>query len=185
MCHAAGQAMTVLSSGTTRVYLGLGSNLGDRVANLQEALCCLKRGVAIDAISNLYETRPMGPADQPWYLNAVCAGWTELKPMELLAFVKEIEQRMGRVSAGRWGPRIIDIDILFYDDLVLSSSELVIPHPGVPCRAFVLEPLADIAPEFTHPDLGETISALLSRLQTGPGEVRRIAGTEEWYPCTK
>lgn len=168
-----------------RVYLGLGSNLGDREANLQEAVHRLERRVAIDALSALYETPPMGPPDQPWYLNAACGGVTALEPGELLAFIKGVEREMGRVPAVHWGPRIVDIDILLYDDLVLDSPELTIPHPGIPHRSFVLVPLADIAPELMHPHLGESISALLrGRLRHTDG-VRRIVESEEWYPCTK
>lgn len=167
------------------VYLGLGSNLGDRKANLWEALHRLKERVAIDTLSALYETLPMGPLDQRWYLNAACGGMTDLKPKELLALVKEIEQGMGRVPTVRWGPRVIDIDILFYDSLVLRTPHLVIPHPGIPHRPFVLVPLADIAPHFIHPSLGESISALLKGLLSAPHEVRRVAEPEEWYPCTK
>jgi len=168
-----------------RVYLGLGSNLGDRKANLREALRRLEERVSIHAVSALYETSPLGPLDQLWYLNAACQGTTELKPKELLAFAKGIEQGMGRVPTVRWGPRIIDIDILFYDGLILRTSDLVIPHPGIPDRPFVLVPLGDIAPEFVHPHLGEPISALLKGLLSDPHEVRRVAGPEEWYPCTK
>jgi len=168
-----------------RVYLGLGSNLGDREANVRKAVRRLEEGVAIDAVSALYETPPMGPPDQPWYLNAACGGATELEPGDLLAFVKGIEQKMGRVPAVRWGPRIIDIDVLFYDDLVLSAPELVIPHPGISRRPFVLLPLADIAPEFIHPQLGESITALLKRRLSDSDQARRITEPEEWYPCTK
>lgn len=168
-----------------RVYLGLGSNLGDREANLREALRRLEERVVLDALSSLYETPPLGPPDQPWYLNAACCGTTELGPKELLAFVKGIEQGMGRVPTVCWGPRIIDLDILFYDSLVLRTPELVIPHPGIPDRPFVLAPLADIAPEFIHPLLGEPISVLMSRLLSDPHQVRRVAEREEWYPCTK
>ena len=174
-----------LVEGMVRVYLGLGSNLGDREANLREAVRRLEQRVAIDALSAQYETPPMGPPDQPWYLNAVCGGATELEPRELLASVKRIEREMGRVPTVHWGPRIIDIDILFYDDLVLDSPELVIPHPGILHRPFVLVPLADIAPEFVHPHLGESVSALLQARLSHSCRVRRIVEREEWYPCTK
>ena len=168
-----------------RVYLGLGSNLGDRRANLRQALRRLEEQVAVDAVSALYETPPMGPPDQPWYLNAACGGTTGLDPRELLAFIKGLERGLGRVASVRWGPRAIDIDILFYGDLVLRTPELVIPHPGVPNRRFVLAPMTDIAPEFMHPQLEETISALLSKASGDTAQLRRIAGSEEWYPCTK
>ncbi|MEA3346029.1 MAG: tRNA (adenosine(37)-N6)-dimethylallyltransferase MiaA [Chloroflexota bacterium] len=168
-----------------RVHLGLGTNLGDRKANLREALRRLEERIAVETLSALYETPPMGPSDQPWYLNAACCGATELKPRELLAFVKEIEQEMGRVPTVRWGPRVIDIDILFYDDMVMNTPELIIPHPGVSHRPFVLVPLADIAPQFIHPQLKEPISALLKGLSSDLDEVRKVAEPEEWYPCMR
>lgn len=173
------------SSDTARVYLGLGTNLGDREANLREAVCRLEQQVTVDALSALYETPPMGPPDQPRYLNAACGGVTELEPEELLAFIKGVEREMGRTPTVHWGPRIIDIDILFYGDRVLSAPELVIPHPGIPHRPFVLAPLADIAPELTHPHLGESISALLRARLSDSAQIRRIREQEEWYPCTK
>jgi 2-amino-4-hydroxy-6-hydroxymethyldihydropteridine diphosphokinase len=166
---------------TVRVYLGLGSNLGSREVNLREAVHRLQSQVRVDALSALYETPPMGPPDQPRYLNAACGGVTGLEPGELLAFIKAIEQEMGRVPTVRWGPRLIDIDILFYGDLVLSVPGLTIPHPGIPQRPFVLLPLADIAPDFTHPHLGEPVCALLKRRLSDLGQVRKIAESEEWY----
>jgi len=153
--------------------------------NLREALHWLEEQVAIDGVSALYETSPVGPPEQPWYLNAVCGGTTELEPRELLAFVKGIEQEMGRVPTVRWGPRIIDIDILFYNDLVLNAPDLIIPHLGISDRPFVLVPLADIAPEFIHPHLGESISALLDKLSSDTYEMCRVAEPEEWVPCMK
>jgi 2-amino-4-hydroxy-6-hydroxymethyldihydropteridine diphosphokinase len=173
------------SSDVVRVYLGLGSNLGDREANLGSAVHRLEKQVTIDVLSALYETPPMGPSDQPRYLNAACGGATELKPEELLAFIKGVEQKMGRVPTVRWGPRIIDIDILFYGDCAIGTPELVIPHPGISHRIFVLAPLADIAPELTHPNLGEPISALLKARLSDSDQYRRIAEREEWYPCMK
>lgn len=169
----------------TQVYLGLGSNLGDREANLREALRRLGEQVALDSVSALYETPPLGPPDQPWYLNAACCGGTELGPRELLTFIKDIERGMGREPTVRWGPRVIDIDILFYDSLILHTPELVIPHPGIPDRSFVLAPLTDIAPKLIHPQLKEPISVLLDRLLGGSQVPRRIAEAEEWYPCTR
>jgi len=168
-----------------QVYLGLGSNIGDREANLRGALCRLAEKVAIDAVSGLYETAPMGPQDQPRYLNAACRGTTKSGPRDLLAFIKQVEHGMGRVPVVRWGPRIIDIDILLYNSLVLHTSGLMIPHPGVSDRAFVLVPLADIAADLVHPALGEPVSALLERLLNDADEVHKVAAPGEWYPCTK
>lgn len=170
---------------TVKVYLGLGSNLGDREANLQASVRRLGKHVAVDALSDLYETPPMGPPDQPCYLNAACRGVTALAPLKLLAFVKRIEEGMGRIPAARWGPRSIDIDILLYGDCVYHDSELVIPHPGIRHRAFVLRPLADIAPDLIHPRLREPVSALLKGCLEDSDQIRRIAARKEWYPCMK
>jgi 2-amino-4-hydroxy-6-hydroxymethyldihydropteridine diphosphokinase len=170
---------------TVKVYLGLGSNLGDREVNLQTAVRRLGKHVAVDALSDLYETPPMGPPDQPWYLNAVCGGLTTLAPRELLAFAKAIEQQMGRIPTMHWGPRSIDVDILFYGDCVYHDSDLVIPHPGIRHRAFVLRPLADIAPDLIHPRLRKPVSALLKGCLQDSNQIRRIAERKEWYPCMK
>lgn len=154
-----------------KVYLGLGSNLGDRAANIKKALQLLESQVAITTVSPLYETEPVGIKEQPWFLNAVCAGQTALDPQALLTFVKGIEKKMGRTPTVRFGPRLIDIDILFYDDLVLESPTLQIPHPRLTHRAFVLVPLAQVAPHLVHPCLGLTIREILAQAEE-LGEVR-------------
>ncbi|MGD9934669.1 MAG: 2-amino-4-hydroxy-6-hydroxymethyldihydropteridine diphosphokinase [Dehalococcoidia bacterium] len=126
------------------VVLALGSNLGDRFANLRAAVSCLAdAGVVIDRVSAVWETPPF-PAGQPRYLNAALVGTTALDPHDLLAVAKQCEERIGRTATYRWGPRIIDIDILFYGDLALETPDLVIPHPRITERAFVLVPLAGI-----------------------------------------
>ena len=133
------------------VYLGLGSNLGDREANLRRAIDLLKGKVLVNKVSSLYETDPVGWGPQPLFLNAVCQGTAFLSPKELLAFIKGIERAMGRVESFPNAPRLIDIDILLYGDQIFTTPELTIPHPRLEERAFVLVPLAEIAPELVHP----------------------------------
>ena len=147
-----------------RVYLGLGTNLGEREQNLATALARLQERLRLVAVSSLYETAPWGVTEQPPFLNAAVAAETDLSPADLLAFIKGLEREMGRQPGGRWGPRLIDIDILLYGDLVLQTPDLVIPHPNLAERAFVLVPLAEIAPEVIHPVYQQTIQALLARV---------------------
>ncbi len=130
----------------SRVYLSLGTNLGDRRENLDTAVRLLREQIQITEISSIYETEPVGYKDQPWFLNIVLAGETTLSPYELLAFTQGIERRMKRVKLFVNGPRIIDVDILLYDNLRLDSETLTLPHPRMLERAFVLAPLANIAP---------------------------------------
>ncbi len=146
------------------VYLGLGSNLGDREANLEKALAALSGQVRIETISAIYETEPVGYEDQPWFLNLVCCGKTELEPPDLLSFAKEIEARMDREESFRNAPRTIDIDILFFGNRVIETDDLTIPHPRVAERGFVMVPFAKIAPVLVHPQNGKTIKDLLSEL---------------------
>lgn len=131
------------------IGLGLGGNLGDPAATIADALLCLKaRGhVRIDRVSSIYRTPPWGPVPQPDFANACALGATDLTPRELLAEVKEIEAQLGRQSGVRWGPRAIDIDILFYASEVVDAPDLVIPHESLFQRAFVLVPLLEIAPD--------------------------------------
>lgn len=143
------------------IYLALGTNLGDRPANLRAALAALEPRVRIEAESRIYETPPWGFLDQPAFLNMALRAETDLSPADLLTFLKTLETDLGRAPTFRNGPRLIDIDILFYDDLVLDTPPLVIPHPRLHERDFVLVPLADIAPDFIHPLLHQSIRALL------------------------
>ncbi len=143
-----------------RVYLGLGSNLGDRHGRLIEALDRLQAYVSIEAISSIYETEPWGYADQPHFLNAVCSGETGLAPEELLARVKTIETELGREPAFRYGPRAIDIDLLLYDDVIVEQDQIQVPHPHLHERDFVLAPLNEIAPDAVHPGLRKTIGEI-------------------------
>jgi 2-amino-4-hydroxy-6-hydroxymethyldihydropteridine diphosphokinase len=146
---------------THTVYLGLGANLGDRHEALRSARDMLGPKVELTACSSLYETPPWGLHAQPTFLNAVCATRTQLSPFELLSYVKDLERQLGRVASVRWGPRAIDIDILLFDDLVLHSKSLIIPHPHLHHRAFVLVPLAELAPQLLHPTIGQTIQQLV------------------------
>ncbi len=149
---------------THYIYLSLGSNLGDRLANLQNALSNLPPQVIIAAQSSVYETEPWGYSDQPLFLNQAIRAETDLEPTDLLVFLKDLEIKMGRKETFRFGPRVIDVDILFYDDLVIETHELVIPHKRIAERAFILVPLAEIAPSLFHPVLKKTIQQLKSEV---------------------
>ena len=151
-----------MTTGSVTVYLGLGSNMGDRQRNLDRALDLLSQRLRVTRVSSAYDTEPVGNVNQPRFLNLVCQVYTRLAPQALLALAKGIECKLGRTS-GTQQPRPIDIDILFYGDLVLDTPELVIPHPRLANRAFVLVPLAEIAPDLIHPVYRKTIKELLSR----------------------
>lgn len=148
------------------VYLALGSNLGDRAANLCRAVLSLPPAVRVEAESRLYETPPWGVTDQPAFFNLVLRGETNLEPLALLDALKQIERDLGRQPAVRFGPRLIDLDILFYDDLVMENTLLTLPHPSLPERAFVLVPLADLVPGLIHPVLGISVRELLQAVDS-------------------
>lgn len=147
-------------------YLGLGSNLGDREVNLSQALLLLSPRVIVKKLSSVYQTKPVGYEEQPMFLNMTCQVATSLAPGELLRLVKDIEAKMGRKPGGQINsPRIIDIDILFYDARIIKTEELTIPHPRVAERAFVLIPLSEIAPGLVHPELGRKIADLAREVE--------------------
>ena len=156
-----------------QVYLGIGSNLGDRQANMKKALKLLSDTLQIELASSIYETEPVGYVEQPMFLNAVCRGQTELGPMQLLSLLKGIEISLGRVSSFPNAPRTIDLDIIFYGSMIMQTPELTIPHPRLEERAFVLIPFLEIAPDLRHPISGESIEDLVARVQGWEG-VKKI-----------
>lgn len=154
--------------GWVAAYIGLGSNLGDRELALRQSLDELGRceGVEVVKVSPFIETEPVGGPPQGKFLNAAAELRTNLDVRSLLEKLHEVERRFGRVRAERWGPRTLDIDLLLYDNLVLDSKEVTVPHPRMHLRSFVLEPLSEIAPQAMHPVLGKTISELVRGLRT-------------------
>jgi 2-amino-4-hydroxy-6-hydroxymethyldihydropteridine diphosphokinase len=152
-------------------YLGMGSNLGDRHTQIHKALDLLQRDGSVKILrsSSVYETEPVGVRDQPLFLNAVVKITTKRTPRDLLALLQTIERCLGRRRTTRWGPRWIDLDLLLYDDLLIQQPDLIVPHPELPNRAFVLVPLAEIAPDAVHPGSGKTIPELLARVHGTEG----------------
>lgn len=149
------------------VYLGLGSNMGNRKANLDKGLELLSQRVRLGRLSATYDTAPVGNTQQPRFLNLVCQVYTRLAPMELLTLAKGIESKLGRTLSERNAPRPLDIDILFYGDQIIETPKLVIPHPRLEERDFVLVPLVEIAPNLVHPVSSKTIKELLQGLEKG------------------
>ena len=169
-----------------QVYLALGTNIGDRLENLRAALYGLPPLVLPVRVSKVYETPPWGILDQPAFLNMVAEVETHLSPPRLLIFLKSMEQALGRVKVIRNGPRLIDLDILFYEDQVLQDEDLEVPHPRMVERGFVLVPLADLRPDIVHPRLGERVSDMLAKVDiTGinlypPSEGYDLLPKQEW-----
>jgi len=158
------------------VYLSLGSNLGDRAANLRTALEKLEDFGTVTAVSSFYETEPVELAAQPWFLNCAAKLDTEKMPRQLIAGILSIEKGMGRQRTQKNGPRIIDIDILLFDTSVIDIPSLTVPHPGMHERRFVLDPLVEIAPDIRHPVFKRTMRQLRDALPPGQ-TVRRIVET--------
>jgi 2-amino-4-hydroxy-6-hydroxymethyldihydropteridine diphosphokinase len=156
------------------VYLSLGSNLGDREANLRAAIERLAELGEVMSVSSVYETEPVELARQPWFLNCVVALQTEKMPKQFLAALQGIEKAMGRQRTQPKGPRVIDVDILLFGNSIVDTAGLTIPHPALHQRRFVLEPLAEIAPEQRHPVFKRTIRELSDALPAGPPAVRKI-----------
>lgn len=143
------------------IFLGMGTNLGDRQQNLQRAVDGLAAGMTITAVSQLYETPPWGVDEQPAFFNMCLAANTMQTPDQLLPFIKNLEKKIGRTPTYHWGPRLIDIDILFYNNDIIIEPDLTVPHLHMANRAFVLAPLADIALDFLHPQTGKSVKQML------------------------
>jgi 2-amino-4-hydroxy-6-hydroxymethyldihydropteridine diphosphokinase len=147
---------------TSRVFLGVGTNLGNRISNLETAQTAISAFVTIEKVSKVYETAPWGMLDQPDFLNQVWEASTSLTPVELLQRIQQLEIHLGRKPSVLFGPRLIDIDILLYSNLILKSANLIIPHPHISERAFVLAPLSDLEPDLIIPGLKHSVKELLS-----------------------
>jgi len=167
---------TSRNSESTRVYLSLGSNVGDRAAQLRNAIARLDAAGRVVAQSSLYETEPVEFTEQPWFLNCAVALETYTTPQQLMTTILAIEEEMGRKRVQKKGPRTLDIDILLFGNMIVKSKRLTIPHPAMQHRRFVLEPLAEIAPEAVHPVFNKTIRELRDALPEGQS-VRRVASS--------
>ena len=161
------------------VYLSLGSNLGEREANLRQAVHELRKLGEITAVSSFYETEPVEFTAQPWFLNIVVELETELMPRQLLSAVLKIERDMGRKRVQPKGPRLIDIDIVLFGNTAMNDAKLTIPHPAMHERKFVLMPLAEIAPEAKHPLFKRSVQELLEALPKNSPAVRKLNSTSE------
>ncbi len=152
---------------TELAYIGIGSNMGDPVGNCQMAIRMVSdaEGITIVCGSSFYRTEPVGLEGQPWFVNCVIQVQVSLSSKELLTLLQAFEQRMGRRRILRWGPRVIDLDILLFGDLILDEEYLIIPHPRLHQRRFVLEPLCEIDPDCIHPRLGKSMKALLDEFR--------------------
>ncbi|MDD4635238.1 MAG: 2-amino-4-hydroxy-6-hydroxymethyldihydropteridine diphosphokinase [Dehalococcoidales bacterium] len=166
-----------MSNNMFTVYLGLGSNMGNRTENLKKALGYIEQRMRVVTKSSVYETDPIGNTSQPKFLNMVCEVKTSLPPESLLVLAKGIEKKLGRMpNHPKDSPRTMDIDILFYGDQVLNNPDLIIPHPRLSKSAFVLMPMNEIAPSFIDPSTGKTIADLYREIQTTKQGVLKLGG---------
>ena len=148
-----------------KVFLGLGSNVGNKIENIKKAINLLQEKINNIEVAPFYVSKAVGYENQDDFVNTVLKGYTKLNPFELLEFTKQVEKQVGRIYRFHWGPREIDIDILFYDDLVINTEDLVIPHPRIQERDFVLMPLMDLEKGFMHPNLNVSVEELLRNLE--------------------
>ncbi len=160
-------------------FFSLGSNLGDRLINLKTAVSLIEQKLSTKSeVSAIYETEPWGKSGQPYFLNLVLKITSELvESYSLLKYVRTIEDQMGRKRLEKWGPRLIDIDILFYDSEIVDTEELLLPHPGIPLRMFVLAPMVELAPDFMHPVLLKSMTELYQQC-IDPLKVKLLSGVK-------
>lgn len=170
-----------------RIFIGIGSNMGDRRRAIEDALTLLAERPEIELVgcASLYETEPVGVQDQPWFLNTVAELAGSLPPAALLEQLKAIERRLGRKTRSRWGPREIDLDLLLYGGRVVNEPQVVVPHPEMHKRRFVLIPLAELAPEQVHPVLNRTIRALLRELNIKQPDLEGVRLSQETIDLSK
>ncbi|WP_293444441.1 2-amino-4-hydroxy-6-hydroxymethyldihydropteridine diphosphokinase [Persephonella sp.] len=148
-----------------KVFLGIGSNVGEKIPYIKKAVTLLSKILTDMEKAPLYISKAVGFEDQPDFINTVISGYTDIEPYELFKKVKDIEKKVGRIKRFRWGPREIDIDILFYGNLLIEKDDLIIPHPRIHERDFVLKPLSDLDPDFVHPVFKKTVKELLLNLK--------------------
>jgi 2-amino-4-hydroxy-6-hydroxymethyldihydropteridine diphosphokinase len=160
------------------VYLSLGSNVGDRQANLEQAISQLATIGTVTKRSAFYETEPMEVTDQPWFLNCTVELETELMPKQFIAAVLDVERSMGRKRIKKKGPRTIDIDVVLFGKSIVEMKGLTVPHPAMHLRRFVLEPMVEIAPEVRHPVFKRSMRELRDALPAGAGQVKKIAAAQ-------